>query len=69
MEETEQIAEGRKTDTVRTEFVYEIARDQWENPEKIRNLRVNLPNGTSARFMRVEAWEPRPYIRPDFSRQ
>ena len=52
----------RKTDdVVRENFIYEIRRDLWENPGKIQNLRVNLPNGLSARFARVETWEMRPY--------
>ncbi len=52
----------RKTDDiVRKQFVYEMRRDNWENPGKIQNLRVNLPNGLSARFARIETWEMRPY--------
>jgi hypothetical protein len=55
------VTNAQKTDVVRERFIYEIKRDQWESPEKIHNLRVNLPNGLSARFMRMGAWESRPY--------
>ena len=56
------VTEIRKmNDIVRKQFVYEMKREQWENPGTIQNLRVNLPNGLSARFARVETWEMRPY--------
>jgi hypothetical protein len=51
----------KRLEIVREKFVYEIPREHWENPEKIKWLLVNLPGGISARFLRAEDWEKRPY--------
>jgi hypothetical protein len=41
-------------------YRYELPKGRLENPDTIRNVRVTLPNGLTAKFIRAENWSSLP---------
>jgi len=45
----------------RIPFIYEVETKKLENPDEIERVRVRLPSGLTARFVRVNTWVILPY--------
>jgi hypothetical protein len=46
------------TELARLEYSYELPKALLENPEGIQALKITLPNGLAARFIRTHEWKP-----------
>lgn len=46
----------QKTGVTRLQFVLEIKSEHLENPDKILNFTVTLPNRLTAKFIRANDW-------------
>jgi hypothetical protein len=40
------------------EYRYHVSQKALDNPEEIDSIRILLPSGLSAPFVRVDAWKP-----------